>query len=314
MDAPRSLPTPEMSPENMNEKEHYLHLYGHHNNRFSQQQQQHQINVQQTTNLNNSNSNSQTGSTQLYQMINNQARHSPGTPGSTSSTNNSTTNNSVYSVSGNETTINLSTSQQQRSTNDNPVTELISKFSPNSSSFLKNVCPPFQRSTPQQSPTPPNGTFDQQQSQLTIHTRQAGYCQPIIDQNQMYSAKRTAYSAAYANVENGQLTWPVYEQQNQPQQYLIKTNEYGNDQMLINNNDLYANYYNEQQQYAAEQMLNQNDYLNTNHLIQAQQNQSLHQHQLNNVQSQQIQMMQQYGREDSSFINVLTEAQETISS
>ena len=289
MDATRSLPTPEMSPpENGAEKEHYLHLYGHQNSRFNQASLS---NVQQS----NSNSNSQTGSAQLYQIINNQVRHSPGALSTSSacSTNNSSTNNSTA----------YSASEQSSSnrTNDNPVTELISKFSPNSSSFLKNVCPPFQRSTPQASPTPPN--YDQQ---LTVH--HARYYQPVIDQSQLYSAKRTAY----AYNENGQLTWSVYDQQ-QPQAYaMIKPNEnYGSDQ-LINSNEIYADYYIEHQQYA-EQMMNPNDYLHGGHLTQAQQ---VQQHQLSGVQSQQIAMMQQYGvvREDSSFINALTEAQETISS
>lgn len=308
MDATRSLPTPEMSPPenvNVNEKEHYLHLYGHQTtNRFNQNS----INVQNSLN-------SQTGSTQLYQLINNQtARHSPGalsTSSVCSTNNNSTNNSSVYSISSS------STEPTSRSSNDNPVTELISKFSPSSSTFLKNVCPPFQRSTPQTtSPTSPN--YDQQ-----LHNRSI-YCQPIMDQNQMYSAKRTAYTYT-TNVENGQLTWSVYDQQQPHQAYTIykqemnKQNEnYGSDQLIgsNNNNDLYADYYAEQQQQYAvqEQIMNPNDYLHSSgHLLQAQH--AIQPHQLQNgSQFQQITMMQQYGREDSSFINALTEAQETISS
>jgi hypothetical protein len=38
---------------------------------------------------------------------------------------------------------------------ENPVSELITKFSPTSSTFLKNVCPPFRRNEPPQSPPLP---------------------------------------------------------------------------------------------------------------------------------------------------------------
>ena len=327
MDAARSLPTPEMSPpDNITEKEqHYLYLYGHQNgNRFNQS-----INVQQqTTNLNNSNN--QTGSS-LYQITNSNqqqaARHSPGALSTSSSVcstttttnNNSTNNSSIYSLtsSDQQQQQNSTTNRSNNNNNDNPVIELISKFSPNSSTFLKNVCPPF-RSTPQTSPT--SSSYEQQQhqqQQLTLH--QARYGHPVMDQSQMYSAKRTAY--AYPHTENGQITWSVYEQ---PQQaYSLKPNEnYGSDQTLIatnNNNEIYADYYaDHQQQYVTqEQMMNPNDYLHTVHLLQAEQHaSSLQQHQLqtSGLQSQQITMMQQYGREDSSFINALTEAQETISS
>ena len=315
VDVTRSLPTPEMSPpENISEKEHYLHLYGHQNNhRFNQNSA---INVQQNS------SNSQTGSTQLYQIINNQARHSPGALSSSSSVcstnNNSTNNSSVYSVASAE----QQASGTNRTNNDNPVTELISKFSPNSSTFLKNVCPPFQRgSTPQTSPTPPN--YEQQ-----LHHNNVRYqCQPMMDQSQMYAAKRTAY-AYTPNIENGQITWSaVYEQQQNPQVYSIykqemikQSDNYGSDQLGVCTNENYGDYYgHQQQQYAShqEQMMDQaaNDhYLHGGHLLQTQ---HVQQHHLQGeVQSQQIAMMQmqQYGREDSSFINALTEAQEAISS
>lgn len=318
VDVTRSLPTPEMSPpENISEKEHYLHLYGHQNN--------HRFNPNSAINVQQNSSNSQTGSTQLYQIINNQARHSPGALSSSSSVcstnnNNSTNNSSVYSVPSGE----QQASSSSRTNNDNPVTELISKFSPNSSTFLKNVCPPFQRgSTPQSSPTPPN--YEPQ-----LHHNNVRYqCQPVMDQSQMYSAKRTAYTYT-PNIENGHITWSaVYEQQQNPQAVysMIKQNDnYGSDQLAICANDGYADYYGgqQQQQYSAhqeQQMMDQaaNDhYLHGNHLLQAQ-HQSLvvQQHHLpGDVQSQQIAMMQmqQYGREDSSFINALTEAQEAISS
>lgn len=323
LDVTRSLPTPEMSPpENISEKD-YLHLYGHQNN--------HRFNPNSAINVQQNSSNSQTGSTQLYQIINNQARHSPGALSSSSSVcstnnNNSTNNSSVYSVPSGE----QQASSGNRTNNDNPVTELISKFSPNSSTFLKNVCPPFQRgSTPQSSPTPPN--YEQQ-----LHHNNVRYqCQPVMDQSQMYSAKRTAYTYT-PNIENGQITWSaVYEQQQNPQVYsiykqeMIKQNDnYGSDQLTICANDGYADYYNgqQQQQYAEhqeqQQMMNQaaneHYHLHSNHLLQAQHSPLVvQQHHLSgDVQSQQIAMMQmqQYGREDSSFINALTEAQEAISS
>ena len=153
-----------------------------------------------------------------------------------------------------------------------------------------------------------------------------------MDQSQMYSAKRTAYTYA-PNIENGQITWSaVYDQQQNPQVYgiykqeMIKQNDgYGSDQLAICANESYGDYYGaqqqQQQQYAAhqeQQMMDQaaNDhYLQGNHLLQAQHAMVHHQHHLQgDAQQQQIAMMQmqQYGREDSSFINALTEAQEAI--
>ena len=115
----RSLPTPEMSPVESNDKEvhnHHIHYHNHLQNASPQQQHMlsYQTNMSQPLSI-------QTDSSAAHVMFNEQSGHKS------------------------------NTLMFRSSTSENPVSQLISRFEPERSSFLRNVCPPYRFRMPSQS-------------------------------------------------------------------------------------------------------------------------------------------------------------------